>query len=166
MSQRSWLYSSQESRWDPCRSSARRLWDVLWHGDIDVRRRLIISHIIGAGAVVLAVTSSRPIQRLLEHRGVRQFGRLSFSLYLVHGLVLFLIGNAVFIGARRAGMYYSLSSIVATTVVVAISTCVARVFTAWVDQPAIELSRRVGERFSRRLGARTATLSAPDNLPQ
>jgi peptidoglycan/LPS O-acetylase OafA/YrhL len=98
-------------------------------------------HLVGAALAVAALLALVPAQNALSTRPARFLGRVSFSLYLVHFLVLGSLGCAVFI-ALYGHVPYAVDVSLTAALVIAVSLALAFVFTVAVDEPAVrQLSR-------------------------
>ena len=102
----------------------------------------------GAVAAVLVFLSlaTGPIRSLLEHGVVQFLGRISYSLYLIHPPILLALAYA---GGNGRG------AVIAAMVAPVISVFAAWLMSRAVEQPGIDLGRRVAARLSRlQFGAR------------
>ena len=95
-----------------------------------------------AGLVVLAVTDGL-VRRALSTRPARFIGTVSFSLYLTHSVTI----GALEALLPRLGVT---GPLLQAALAVVLSLGVAVVFWRVVERPAIELSRRVGQRLGDR----------------
>jgi peptidoglycan/LPS O-acetylase OafA/YrhL len=91
--------------------------------------------ITGGAGVLVSVLFSGGIQRILHHRLPAFFGRISYSLYLVHGTALFLLAHLLF-------GHYTRMQMLVPYLVLAIGA--AALFYRFIENPAILLSRSVG----------------------
>jgi hypothetical protein len=82
------------------------------------------------------------LQRLLALPVARRAGKLSFSLYLIHFPVLFTLVSALFLRLHTI-MAYGAAVALCTLIGGAVSVSLAVLFEAWVDSPAILLSRAI-----------------------
>lgn len=111
---------------------------------------------LGAACVCAAVLSG--LGSGLLNRPVVQFlGRISFSIYLLHFIVLCSLSAAFYTHFPRDALHIGIGFIVY------LAACVgaAWLFERWVDRPAIALSRRFGAMLfgdEKRNGAQTAPL--------
>ncbi|HBD4848197.1 TPA: acyltransferase, partial [Shigella flexneri] len=97
--------------------------------------------LLSVATIVVLVAVSKTIGRVFMIRPIAWLGRISFSLYLVHEIVLL------------AGVYSTSAN--PTAIAVAVVACfpVAWVFLKVVEEPAHKLSKRIG---SRRMAPATA----------
>lgn len=95
---------------------------------------------IGAACVCAAVLSGLG-SRLLNLPVVQFLGRISFSIYLLHFIVLCSLSTAFYAHFPRDPLYIGIGFIVYLTICVG----AAWLFERWVDRPAIALSRRFGD---------------------
>jgi peptidoglycan/LPS O-acetylase OafA/YrhL len=91
---------------------------------------------IAAGAVVLIVLAinNRLFHTFLNSRATRYLGERSFSLYLVHGTILFILIHR-FTGEIRMGLFFFLY--------LAASLLVAEIFYRLIERPAMLLGRQL-----------------------
>jgi peptidoglycan/LPS O-acetylase OafA/YrhL len=109
---------------------------------------------VGAAGLVIACLGVPWVEATLSSRPCRYLGRISYSLYLVHGPVLvlctFLLAGAPSPGAGVA-FFFS---------VVAASIAVSDLSYRWIERPSIA----AGNRICRWLARRTGTKAVPSEL--
>jgi peptidoglycan/LPS O-acetylase OafA/YrhL len=93
---------------------------------------------IGALALVAQFAVSTQLEGIAEHSGLRWLGRTSYSLYLVHVVILFAL-------VRSLGGRVPLPAIVATVPPVAF--LVSALFFKFIELPSIALGRQLGQRL-------------------
>jgi peptidoglycan/LPS O-acetylase OafA/YrhL len=110
------------------------------------------AQILGAALVMCGLVMLAPVQRALTTAPARYLGRVSFSLYVVHILVIASLGCGLFVA-----LYHPLGYAGAAVVSIAVSLVVvlgaAELLTHFVDEPAI---RRSGEMYRRLFAGPTA----------
>ncbi len=102
-------------------------------------------YLSAAGLAVLLLAVARAPHRLLVNRLVRYFGRLSYSLYLMHFfclppvalLLARLIRSGAFASDTFAAFLLSFGGIVALAVPLSMLTC------RWIERPGIRLGERL-----------------------
>jgi|SRR6185312_805636 len=118
--------------------------------DMISRTRLYILEniltIVGGCGVLIVALSSRRVSRVLNHRLPAWLGRISYSLYLVHATVLFMLGHLLL------GRFTRLQILVPYLVG---ALGMAAFFYFAVEKPSIRLSRSIG-RAGRTLSNRPA----------
>jgi peptidoglycan/LPS O-acetylase OafA/YrhL len=96
---------------------------------------------IGAIGIVALISNPGPWKPVLQQSGLRWLGEISYSLYLIHLVVLF-------------GMLYALQGRVPSSAIVVLSMLVSFLFAALfhtlVESPSLELGRKLERRFGRR----------------
>jgi peptidoglycan/LPS O-acetylase OafA/YrhL len=109
------------------------------------------AHTVGAALLLAAVLGSPWAQRALVTPLPRFLGRVSFSLFLVHLLVLGSVGSAAFIVlADRAGE--AIAAVAATGLVLVTSAGLAWLMTVLVDEPIVRWTGRLYRDSARALG--------------
>lgn len=109
---------------------------------------------IGAMLLVVVVGCSDHLSRLLSGHLCRYLGRISFALYLVHGLVNHLVGFAVFhvmfklMDPDLDGVMYKVAWSIAFVMNTVIVVCVSDVFTRAVDEPIVTAVKNIEKRLS------------------
>jgi peptidoglycan/LPS O-acetylase OafA/YrhL len=97
---------------------------------------------LGAVALVALLSSPGPWMPILQHSGLRWLGKISYSLYLVHFVVLF-------------ALLYTLQRRVPNWGIVVMSVPMSLLFAALfhrlVEAPSLDLGRKLERRFGRRL---------------
>jgi peptidoglycan/LPS O-acetylase OafA/YrhL len=102
----------------------------------------IFVHILGAIGLVTAVLYAPILQRLLTRKPALYLGKISFSLYLTHFLILGSLGSYLFAHFAPA-VGYRMGFLLMIIPVGLVIWLVAHVFTALIDEPAIRLSGRL-----------------------
>lgn len=106
----------------------------LWGSDM-----LPVAHMFAALALLLAVMNLGRLQMMLSSKLSLFMGRISFSLYLTHFLVM---GSytAYLFAALRVSHSYKSSVVIAFLIGLFVSICVAYMFARLVDEPAIKFA--------------------------
>jgi peptidoglycan/LPS O-acetylase OafA/YrhL len=89
----------------------------------------------GAAGLMLVGLESAVARRFLGGAAPQFLGRISYSLYLVHGTVLFAVTYGL---AGRVSALGAFAVYLAGTMVLSVGLCV------WVEEPFVRLGRRVG----------------------
>ena len=124
----------------------------------DWRDDIIQSHMLGATLLLAAVVALVPVQNALSTAPCRFLGRVSFSLYLLHFLVLGSAGAATFT-ALYGHVPYVVASGSALAVTVAAALFAAYLFTIAVDEPAVRWLARLNAPLQRVLDRRRPALT-------
>ncbi len=122
-------------------------------------------HIIGGYLLILSFTLSIRMQKLISMRMFRFLGYISFSLYLLHPLVMGSIGSYAFLKMYK-GLGYNHAVVVVfgicTIVLIAASWLMAR----YIDNPGTKFARYVYDRFFKAKPALSAAgAGALDDAP-
>jgi peptidoglycan/LPS O-acetylase OafA/YrhL len=130
---------------------------------LDNTQLMIVWHNLGAIMVLSGVLYWKRIQKWLNHGLFVGLGKLSFSLYLTHMIVMCSLGMWVFSVAHT---YLGYMASVAVTVPITLLAMlyVSFIFTKLIDSPSIELARLIGRVFVRPAKPAPTPEAAP--LPQ
>ena len=125
---------------------------------IDSFEKTIPFHAVGAVMLLMCVLSNEKLKEFLSLMPFRFLGRISYSLYAVHIITIFSMGNFIFI--KLAGTFSHITSgILSLLAVIMISFVIAYIFTRVIDEPAQKYAGRIA-RFI--LNGRTsAKVAAP-----
>lgn len=108
----------------------------VFHGPLraafQVREDLMVA--VGSAGIILCSLHLRPFARVLEHRLPEYLGRISYSLYLVHGVVIFGLLNV---------LYGKLRFALLTGVVLAACMIAAELFYLLIEEPSMKLGKRL-----------------------
>ncbi len=85
---------------------------------------------------------NRTLSHLLAARWTVFLGKISFAAYLMHMVVLAVIGLPVFAAAQRLGLGYGLAACLASGATLAGTALAATAFERWVDRPVLRLLDR------------------------
>jgi peptidoglycan/LPS O-acetylase OafA/YrhL len=99
----------------------------------------VLVHVLAAATLIAAIMAARPLQRLLETRLSLFFGRISFSVYLLHFLILGTYGSYAFIHVTGQ-LGYRVGLVVAFLPILAITVAAAYLYAKYVDERAIAFS--------------------------
>ncbi len=124
----------------PIPSSTITIFSVIEdHGPLPAGSMMSILHAFGALLVLIALIYSPALKRLFSTRPMRHLGRISFSLYLLHLIVIGTLGSYLFIklvGHARFSLVIAITFLAVSVV----SLLLAEVFTRRIDEPAVRLS--------------------------
>jgi peptidoglycan/LPS O-acetylase OafA/YrhL len=98
----------------------------------------VLPHVLGAGLVLMVVVYSRTLKRVLAVRPLRYIGKISFSMYLIHILVIGTLTCAL-LRALAPHMSYLHALTLSLVLTVPVIWLVAHYFTRFIDTPAVKL---------------------------
>jgi hypothetical protein len=106
----------------------------------------IFFQIIGAGLVILALLNSSIFKHQLSSKVPVFLGRISFTMYLLHLLIVYSVSSILFLAL--IGLFsYNVATIIVFLVTLPLVLGVSYLAYKYVDAPGIELSKRVYERY-------------------
>jgi peptidoglycan/LPS O-acetylase OafA/YrhL len=100
--------------------------------------------VCGAVGLLIAALYVKKIRTLLRSSFCEYLGRLSYSLYLVHGTVLFALVNI---------FYWKISRFWLGILFVAISMALAHLFCAFIEEPSLRLGKRLAMLIGREISS-------------
>ena len=104
------------------------------------------AYTIGAACVLIAVLSSRMLQRIFSLKVISGLGKYTYSLYLIHMPILFVVSAETFLFLKRFPQleYVPIMLIITFTylVVVIVGTVL---FEKFIDRPSIKLSNKFAD---------------------
>jgi peptidoglycan/LPS O-acetylase OafA/YrhL len=122
-------------------------------------------HVLGATLVVSAAIISGTLQRILGSRLFVFLGLISFSLYLLHPLVLGAVAFPLFLRFHES-MGYNQAAWLALSVLVLVTVGLAWLMAVTVDRWAVELPRKwLGTAAAKRKPAPVAVKSTGEDAP-
>ena len=104
-------------------------------------------HIIGGSLVLLGCFYNRLAQNLLGRRVFQFLGRIAFSLYLLHFLLLCSLGSFLFLLAYQQGLSYGMSVLVSVAVTTPVILLAAYGMTVYVDEPAMRWTKALQKKY-------------------
>jgi len=118
---------------------------------------------LGAACLIIAVLRMSWLTRFFESRPLQYLGRISFALYLLHFAVIYSFSCLLFnrllphLGyAKSFGVMFSIS--------LPLILVLSHFYTKWVDVPAIQISKRVGNWLTAPLSKRAASNAQQEQL--
>lgn len=107
----------------------------------------------GWGAILLVWSTScyKPLQRLFDNRLSQYLGKISFSLYIVHGVVTHTIGYALMnffdgILGREEAINRAIGFGVGSGAILFFTIWLADLFTRVVDEPSVNFAKWVEDK--------------------
>ncbi|MFA6508453.1 MAG: acyltransferase [Treponemataceae bacterium] len=125
--------------------------DSSWYGFLKLETTVFgyaptFYHLIGASCVMTAVLSSRRIQAFFSHKAALFLGRISFSMYAMHVILIGSFSCALFI-ALRAHMGYNAAAMLTFFPTLVLTLVIGALVDRFVDQPGVRLSAKIQERL-------------------
>jgi peptidoglycan/LPS O-acetylase OafA/YrhL len=103
----------------------------------------LTAHMVGAILVVLSVLELKILSSFFETKPMQYLGRVSFSLYLTHPLVLGSLASYIFYRLLPTHGY-RVATLACVVISVPLTFVVASLFTRYVDSPSIVFSKKAG----------------------
>lgn len=121
-------------------------YNLLYIKSIPVGANLINYTILGAGMVVFSVLTVPRLSIFFKNPKVSRLGKYTYSLYLTHLPILFVVSTSIFVVLVRV-VEYKLATVGAISMTVPIIAVSAWLFEKYVDAPSIRLSGRFYQWF-------------------
>lgn len=99
----------------------------------------------GGFLIVFATLSSSVIDRFLDKKPLVHLGKLSFSIYLIHIPIIYLIGIPVFNFALDSNISFVLSSLLSICVVLFSTIIFSEVYSRIFDDASIKISNKLSK---------------------
>lgn len=101
----------------------------------------------GGVLVVYSILMSPKLSKQFDHHILVWLGKLSFSIYLLHLIVLYVIGLPIFNYLLSIGVEYAYAAIVASIVFIGFTLWTSAYFSGWVDQFSIRVSQKLASKI-------------------
>ena len=121
---------------------------------------------VGCVLILLTAFTSQRIQKVLNHRIIVFFGRISYGVYLLQFIVLlciipWFVHQLNGFGVQNAIILVPLILIAATLITVATAT----IFYAVIEQPGIRLGHRLASAYNQKFAAKAESVLTPSATP-
>ncbi|KAJ3251545.1 hypothetical protein HK103_002261 [Boothiomyces macroporosus] len=131
----------------------------LWYQPQDPR-------IFMAACMIMLVELTPTMQTILNTMIFDFLGKISFGLYLAHGVVLSAVVSKVFVALVSSGRSIEFAQTVSFFVFWAVSITCGWLIFKYIDMPSVRLSKRLRALFIRRVPAPLEQIVVPTNLPE
>jgi peptidoglycan/LPS O-acetylase OafA/YrhL len=95
--------------------------------------------IVGASILIYLVLTTKSFAKILQHKRISVLGKYTFSLYLVHSIVLFAFTTAVFI-ALSGHMGYNRAAFLSFAASVPVLVVLTWAFERYIDAPSVKFA--------------------------
>ena len=114
-------------------------------------------YVVGAFFLVLAFVISPRLQRLFSLRPFRFLGYISFSLYLLHPIVLGSLSCFLFLKMHNQ-FGYNYTVVIVFLITLAFSIFISWLMARYIDAPGMKLSKYVYERWVKRISKQDGSI--------
>lgn len=122
-------------------------WSYQWIHAFLGERTYEYSNFFGGVLIVYSILMSPKLSTQFDHSVLVWLGKLSFSIYLLHLIVLYVVGLPIFNYLLSLGVDYATSAVIASIIFITLTLCVSEYFSRWVDQFAIKFSQRMASKI-------------------
>ena len=95
--------------------------------------------------IVYSILMSPKLSQFLDKKVLVWLGKLSFSIYLLHLITLYVVGVPIFNYLLSIGLQYTTSAIIASVIFILITLWISAYYSQWVDQLAIKTSQKISD---------------------
>lgn len=107
----------------------------------------IFYHIIGAFLILIAILGSDVLQRLLSIAPFRFLGNVSFSLYLIHFIILCSFSSYIFMQLLANGLSYNTSFLIMSVLSILIIFTLSYLMYKFIDSKSVSISKKLYDRY-------------------
>lgn len=122
-------------------------WSYQWLMHLIGERTYDYSNFFAGVIIVYSILMSAQLSQKLDQKVLVWLGKLSFSIYLIHLILLYLIGLPILNLLLNMGMSFNVSALCASVVFIFVTLFCAVFYSRWVDQLAIKSSQKIADLF-------------------
>ncbi|MER1986562.1 MAG: acyltransferase [Solibacillus sp.] len=111
----------------------------------------IMAHIVGAFLILFALLYSKLLQKIFELRPFLYLGNVSFSLYLIHFIIINSVSCYIFLKLFEQGISYNVSFLMAFCISIVVTFVLAHYMTKYVDLNSVKLSKLVYDKLFKKI---------------
>lgn len=104
-----------------------------------------VLNFLGGFLIVVAALKSNLINKILDKKSLIHLGKLSFSIYLIHISIIYIIGVPIFNYAITNGLNFITSSVISCIFVLTVTLLMSELYSRVFDDFAIKLSNRIAK---------------------
>lgn len=105
------------------------------------------SNFLAGVFIIYSILMSPQLSKVLDHPILVWLGKISFSVYLLHLIVLYVVGVPIFNCLLSLGLQYATSAIIASIVFIALTLWVSEYYSRWIDQFAVKFSQALANKL-------------------
>ena len=130
----------------PIIGSTRTIYSQLEVPFLPAADLFILPHVIGAGLVLMTVLYSRRLKLGLSTRPMRYLGKISFSMYLVHVLIIGSLSSALLTWVAPHHSYFN-ALLITILISIPMILVASHFFTRFVDGPSVRLANKLSSKW-------------------
>ena len=104
-------------------------------------------HILGATMVLLGCMYNSFIQKILSFKFILFLGRIAFSLYLIHFIIICSLGSYIFLCFYNMGINYFMSVAAVVVLTTPIILLCSYFMTIIIDEPVMKVVKKLQEKY-------------------
>lgn len=97
--------------------------------------------------IVYSILMSPKLSQLLDQKGLIWLGKLSFSVYLLHLIILYVVGVPIFNALLSLDLHDGFAAVIASVIFVIATLMISAVYSRFVDEFAIKQSQKLSDVF-------------------
>lgn len=95
---------------------------------------------LSAAVLIVIVLYNQQVQAVLVNKVLLFLGEISFSLYLIHALVLGTISSYLFLYLHHQGVHYQINYAISLLITIAFSILLGKIVHDYIDKPSIKIA--------------------------
>lgn len=107
----------------------------------------MMAHIIGAFLILVAVLNSNILQKFFELKPFLYLGNISFSLYLIHFIIINSVSCYIFLKIYKMGISYNQSFLISFSISLIFIFILSHFMNKYIDQKSVKISKDIYIRF-------------------
>lgn len=104
-------------------------------------------HILGATFIMVALILSKTLQKIFSGKPFIFLGEISFTLYLIHPLIISTFSCFLFLNFYKAHPDYNLVALVTFLATILVTLIISKIMTLYIDKPGLRFSKYIYTRF-------------------
>lgn len=103
----------------------------------------VMAHILGAFLLLIAVLNSNLLQKFFELKPFLYLGNISFSLYLIHFIMINSMSSYIFLKMYKLGVSYNQSFLISFSISLIFIFILSHFMNKYVDQKSVKISKTI-----------------------
>ena len=122
-------------------------WSYQWIVQLLGHRTYDYCNFLAGVLIVYSILLSPQLSQKFDQKFLIWLGKLSFSIYLLHLILLYVVGLPLFNLLMQYGLSFGSAAVIACTVFISVTLGCAELYSRYVDQFAITVSQKIANKF-------------------